>query len=324
MNYTFFFGIDVAKAKFDIAQAGDAAVVTYENDAAGIAKAVGQISAKQTKDARVLVVVEATGGLEQSVIEGLLLADVSVAKVNPKRIRDYGRARGQLAKTDVLDAHLIADFAAVLQPEPRPHKDGEQLQLTALVTRRRQLVTMLADEKKRIYTVSTFTHASVARHISFLEEEIALVETEIEEMIAANTEWRQTKRRLMTIPGVGATTAAVMLSELPELGTVENKQVAALVGVAPFNRDSGQMRRRRSIYGGRASVRKALYMATLSAVRWNPVLKRFYERLINNGKRFKVAMTACMRKMLTYMNVMIRDGVDWQPPRPSETDEAMA
>ena len=315
MNYTHFVGIDVAKTKIDVALSGDATLHTFENDGVGHRQLLTWLTTLQQGDQTVFVVVEATGGLEQPLVEALLLADITVAKVNPKRIRDFARAMGKLAKTDAIDAAIIASFAQKIRPEVGHHKTEAQMELTALVTRRRQVVAMLADEKRRLATVSSFTHHFVVQSIADLDASIAVIEAEIEALITAHTQWREQRRQLMTIPGVGPTTSAVILSELPELGTLDNKQIAALVGVAPFNRDSGQMRGRRTIYGGRATVRKALYMAANSARRWNPTIKRFYDRLIAAGKPFKVAMTACMRKLLIYMNAMRRDGVDWQPPR---------
>lgn len=309
-----FVGIDVAKEKVDVAQTGSEQVKTYANNAEGQAEIVKWVKGLGEPE-KTLVVVEATGGLERPLVEQLLLAKVQVARVNPKRVRDYAKAMGKLAKTDKIDAQVLASFAEMIKPTAYPVKDHLQQELSGLVNRRRTLVDTKADEKKRLATASQRIQPKIEKHIAWLEEEITAIEQEMDDLIAHNTTWQEKSRRLQTIPGVGKVVATVMLSEMPELGTLTNKQAAALAGLAPYNRDSGKMRGKRSIYGGRAIVRRVLYMAAVAAKRWNPPIKTFFTRLDKAGKKYKVAITACMRKLIVFMNAMLRDGVDWQPPQ---------
>ena len=310
-TYTQFVGIDMAKAKFDVALWGDKAVKTYANDIAGRAKLLQWLEST-VETAQCLIVVEATGGLEQALVSDLLLSDYAVAKINPKRGRDFARALGVLAKTDKIDAQLLARFAATIQPEVHPLKDAQQIELSAHITRRRQLTQMLISEKNRLSTVISQMRPRVAKHITWLEDELLSVEQEIDQLIDSNADWKKNRERLTQIPGIGPATSMTLIGELPELGSLNPKQIAALVGLAPFNRDSGFFKGKRIIWGGRADVRKSLYMAALSAARWNPVIQTFYHRLRNElGKPFKVAITACMRKLLVIMNAMIRDQSDW-------------
>lgn len=308
-----FIGIDIAKAKVDVAEAGMDRVTTYPNDVEGQRRVVAWIVDGGVV-AETLVVIEATGGLERPLIEQLLLAGVQVAKVNPKRVRDYARAMGKLAKTDKIDALVIAAYGKAIEPTAHPIKDQQQQELSALISRRRALVDTVANEKKRRGTALARIRPSIDNHLAWLADAIDAIEAEIDQMTDDNTQWREKRRRLQTIPGVGKIVSAVMVSEMPELGQLNNKQAAALVGTAPFNKDSGNMRGRRVIYGGRATARSALYMAAVTATRWNPPIRDFYLRLIAKGKPFKVAITACMRKLIVYMNAMLRDQVDWQPP----------
>lgn len=310
-TYTQFIGIDMAKAKFDVALWGDKSVKTYANDIAGRANLLQWM--KETVDTtQCLIVVEATGGLEQAVISDLLLSDYAVAKINPKRGRDFARALGVLAKTDKIDAQLLARFAATIKPEVHPLKDAQQIELSAHLTRRRQLTDMLVSEKNRLATAISPMRSHVEKHIKWLEEERLSIEQAIDTLIDSNSEWKKNRKRLIQVPGVGQVTSMTLISQLPELGSLNPKQIAALVGLAPFNRDSGTYNGRRVIWGGRADVRKSLYMASVSALRCNPIIQAFYRRLRDElGKPFKVAITACMRKLLIIMNAMIRDESDW-------------
>ncbi|MCO5191735.1 MAG: IS110 family transposase [Anaerolineae bacterium] len=309
--YTHFVGIDVAKAKFDVALWGNKTVQTYTNDVPGRAQLLQWL--QETVDGtHCLIVVEATGGLEQAVISDLLLADYPVAKINPKRARDFARALGLLAKTDKIDARLLARFAQTIQPEVYPLKDAQQIELSAHLTRRRQLTQMLIAEKNRLSTAVSSMRERIEKHIRWLEEELLSVEQNIDTFIDSNSDWKHNRQQLTQIPGVGPVTSMTLIAELPELGTLNPKQITSLVGLAPFNRDSGAMKGRRTIWGGRAAVRRALYMAAVSAMRWNPIIRTFYQRLrTKGGKPFKVAITACMRKLLVIMNAMIRDHSDW-------------
>ena len=309
-TYTQFIGIDVAKTKVDIAQWGNKTVQTYSNDIEGRTKLLEWLN-ELGKPPQSLIVVEATGGLEQALISELLAAEYPVAKINPKRARDFARALGQLAKTDKIDAQMLARFAHTIQPQVHPLKDAQQLQLSAHITRRRQLIQMLVSEKNRLSSAVALMRPRIEKHLNWLDSELAEVDTEIDHFIDDHSDWKDNQQRLMLIPGVGRITTMTLLAELPELGTLTPKQIASLVGLAPFNRDSGSMRGRRMIWGGRAAVRRALYMAAVSAMRWNPVIRTFYQRLRDAGKPFKVAITACMRKLLIIMNAMIRDQSDW-------------
>lgn len=309
-TYTQFIGIDVAKTKVDVAQWGSQTVQTYPNDIEGRAKLLQWLAelgaAKQS-----LIVVEATGGLEQALISELLVVEYPVAKINPKRARDFARALGQLAKTDKIDALLLARFAQTIQPEVYPLKDAQQLDLSAHITRRRQLIQMIVSEKNRFSSAVASMRPRIEKHLKWLDTALADIEQAIDGFINDHSDWKDNQQRLTLITGVGRVTSMTMIAELPELGSLKSKQITALVGLAPFNRDSGSMRGRRMIWGGRAAVRRALYMAAVSAMRWNPVIRTFYQRLRDAGKPFKVAITACMRKLLIIMNAIIRDKSDW-------------
>lgn len=255
-----------------------------------------------------LVVLEATGGVEKPVARALSQAGVQVAVVNPRQVRDFAKALGKLAKTDTLDAQVIARFAEAVQPQPRPLGDERTKVLSDLVTRRRQLVQLATAEKNRLRTASPEVRAGIERHVKWLKSEI-----EIEGLKGANPNWRKQDRLLRSVPGVGPVLSATLIGHLPELGELNGKEVAALVGVAPFNRDSGKRQGKREVWGGRGQVRAVLYMATLAAVRRNPVIREFYQRLIEAGKPRKAALTACMRKLIVILNAMVRDGTPWQP-----------
>lgn len=281
------------------------------NDASGIEQLLSQVSALAPE----LIVLEATGGYEFEAACTLQAAGLAVAVVNPRTARDFARAMGALAKTDALDARMLAAFARVLHQHPererfvKPLADAELQQLQALVLRRRQLVQMLTAKRQRLRLAHAAARPSIGRVIVFLKQELGDSEAEV----AAHVQHHhaQLAQALASVPGIGAASVAVLLAELPELGKLDRRRIAALVGVAPLNRDSGQMRGQRCIWGGRADVRRTLYMATLTAVRYNPALKACYERLLVAGKRKKVALVACMRKLLTMLNAIAKHGSMW-------------
>ena len=259
-----------------------------------------------------LVVLEATGGFEVTVAAALCAAGLPLAVVNPRQVRDFARATGRLAKTDALDAAAIAHFAEAVHPEPRPVPDEQARALGELVTRRRQIVEMMTAERNRRQRLTSRRMVkSVDRLLKALQRELSDLETDLDDTIRKTPAWRQAEDLLKSVPGIGDVTARTLIADLPELGTLSRRRIAALVGVAPFNRDSGTMRGKRTVWGGRASVRATLYMAALSASRCNPTLKRFYQRLTDAGKPKKLALTALMRKLLTILNAILRDGKPW-------------
>ena len=259
-----------------------------------------------------LVVLESTGGLERAVAKALREAGIPTAVMNPRQIRDFAKATGRLAKTDALDAEVLARFAEVIRPAPRPLADESTAQLRELVVRRQQLIKMATAERNRSKRASPKMKPRVRRHLEWLEEEIARLDEEIEEMKLKYEAWAHRDLLLRSVPGVGPVLSATLIGCLPELGVLRGKEIAALVGVAPFNRDSGQWHGKRGIWGGRAAVRAALYMATVAATRWNPVIREFYLRLVGAGKPVKVALVACMRKLLVILNAIVRDGKPWR------------
>ena len=259
------------------------------------------------------MVLEATGGFEVTVAAALAAAGLPLAVVNPRQIRDFARATGRLAKTDALDAAAIAHFAEAVRPEPRPVPSAEAELLGELVARRRQVIAMMvAERNRRQRLTSKRLVKSVDRLLAALQKELSDLEREIDDTIRGTPAWRDKEDLLKSVPGVGDATARTMIAELPELGQLGRKQIAALVGVAPFNRDSGTMRGKRAVWGGRASVRAVLYMATVSASCHNPAIAAFYRRLVDAGKPKKLALVACMRKLLTILNALIRDRTPWQ------------
>lgn len=311
MSDSVFIGIDVSSQTLEVASTEQAKTWQVANDAGGIEQLVSQVSALTPE----LVVLEATGGYEFEAACALQAVGLAVAVVNPRTARDFARAMGALAKTDALDARMLAAFARVLHQHPererfvKPLADAELQQLQALVLRRRQLVQMLTAERQRLRLAHAAARPSIERVIEFLKHELGDSEAEV----AAHVQRHHAElaQALASVPGIGAASVAVLLAELPELGQLDRRRIAALVGVAPLNRDSGQMRGKRSIWGGRADVRRTLYMATLTAVRYNPALKACYERLLGVGKRKKVALVACMRKLLTMLNTIAKHGSMW-------------
>lgn len=306
-----FIGIDISKTQMDVAIWDNEETWEFENEAAGWQEMVEK--AKELNPS--LIVVEASGGIEQRVVAELYLEELPVAIVNPTRVRNFARSTGQLAKTDKLDARLIAHFAQAVRPKVRPLRTVEQDHLNALVTRRRQVVQILTAEKNRRSTTHSTLRKRLQKHIKWLNAELEVLDEGIEQYIQEIPSWRKNATLLRSVPGVGPVTASTLLAELPELGSRNRQQIAALVGVAPLNKDSGKMRGKRRVFGGRAPVRRTLYMATLVATRVNPVIRSFYEHLLAQGKEKKVALTACMRKLLVILNSMIRNQQSWSPYR---------
>lgn len=311
-------GVDVSKDWLDVACWPDGDLARFPNDAAGIAQAAAWLGVRRAGE----VSFEATGGYERALQAGLEAAGLAARRENPRQVRHFARAAGQLAKTDRIDARVLARYAAQIgrvrrAETPDPH-------LAAAAARRRQLVEMISAEKDRLAapTTDAWTRALIQRHIEWLEEQLAAVDAEQQRIIAASPTYRARDRVLRSVTGVGPTLSGVLIAELPELGACSGKEIAALVGLAPFNRDSGAWRGRRQIWGGRAHVRTALYMPTLSAVRSNPTVGALYRRLRDAGKPHKVAMVACMRKLLVTLNALARDGVTWSPPNPLDAQHS--
>ena len=311
MSTLCYLGIDVSKASLEWASSLDTATThALTNDEAGWAELVTQCQALQPT----LIVLEATGGYEIGVATALTVAGWLVAVVNPRQVRDFAKAAGLLAKTDALDAHVLALFAARMQPTPRPLVDDLQADLIAFVTRRRQLVDMLTAERHRLAQARPSVRASLQAHIRWLEARLRDTEGDITTRIQQSPIWRVRDRVLRSVPGIGPNTSARLLASLPELGRLTHREIAKLVGVAPLNDDSGTRHGHRAIWGGRAAVQQTLYMATLVAVRHNPVLVAFYQRLLRAGKARKVALIAAMHKLLTIINAMVKAEVTWAPP----------
>ena len=306
---TTYVGIDVSKDVVDVAVRpnGDSWRIPY--DEAEVTLLVAKV-----RDLRPAgVVMEATGGLEVPLAAALAAVNLPVAVVNPRQVRDFAKSTGRLAKTDALDAHVLAHFAEAVRPEVRPLPDSDTQEFNALTVRRSQLTTMLVAEKNRLARATRAVSPRIQEHIAWLEMEIGDLDGELRETLQRSPVWREKDDLLRSIPGVGEQISFVILAHLPELGTLDGKQIAALVGVAPMNRDSGIMRGRRSIWGGRSRVRAALYMGALTASRCNPSIRDFYQRLLVAGKPKKVALTACMRKLLIIMNSMVKNDQRWDP-----------
>ncbi|MFO0700144.1 MAG: IS110 family transposase [Nitrospira sp.] len=303
-----FVGIDISKARLDVAlrPTGSSFMVTH--DEVGIAAVVQRLRAL----APVGIVLEATGGLEVMLSGALATEGLPVAVVNPRQVRDFARATGRLAKTDALDAQLLAQFAEAVRPACRPLPDTSTQQLAALITRRRQLVEMLTAEKNRRGSAPQVMRLQIQQHIGWLQQHLAQLDQELTSAVQASPIWREHDELLQSVPGIGPVVTRTLLAELPELGTLTHKQIAALAGVAPLNRDSGAFRGKRTVWGGRATVRAALYMGALVAARHNRTLKAFYQRLRQAGKAPKVALTACMRKLLTMLNAMLKHRTPWR------------
>jgi transposase len=296
-------GIDVAKDKLDVAIWGEKSCPEFSNNKRGITKLVKQMLVVTPT----LIVVEATGGYEESVVLALFEAGLPVALVSPQRVRQYARAKGLLAKTDPIDAQVLADFGKKLQPRLFVGKSEERRRLSALVGRRKQLNEMLQAEKNRLRIKDLSLQRSLERVLRCLKAELTAIDQEIEQFLQEHQDLGEQEKLLRTAKSIGRVTAATLLADLPELGQLDRKEIAALVGVAPMNRDSGRKRGHRKTQGGRPDVRSALYMSALTGIRHNPILKAQYDQLVKRGKEKKVAITACMRKMLTILNAMMRD-----------------
>lgn len=304
-----FVGIDVSKHRLDVHARPSGEQWSVTNDAKGH----GELVHKLTSMSPTLVVLEATGGYQAAVAAELGANKLPVAVVNPRQVRDFAKATGRLAKTDAIDAAALAHFAESIRPEPRPMPDELTLELQALVTRRRQLIDMRTAESNRLETCRVMpVRRNIQKMINMLTRQIGKVDDDIDTTIKSSPLWREREDLLSSAIGIGTTTARTLLTQLPELGKLNRREIAALVGVAPFNNDSGQRRGSRSIRGGRGEVRSVLYMATIAAVRFNPQLQRMYQRLLSLGKRKKVALIACARKLLTILNAMMRTQTLWR------------
>jgi transposase len=304
-----FVGIDVSKDRLDVYVRPSGQVFVVARDGQALAQFVADLVAL----APALIVLEATGGFEITVAAALASAGLPLAVVNPRQIRDFARATGRLAKTDALDAQIVALFAERIRPEPRPLADADSQSLAELIARRRQVVEMIGMETNRLHQARNLRVQRMLRAtLKTLKAQLAELDHDIDDTIKQSPVWRVADDLLTSVPGVGDVTAHTLIADLPELGQLDRRRVAALVGVAPVNRDSRQMRGKRTIAGGRADVRNALYMATLGAIRWNPVISRHYKSLVERGRPKKVALVACMRRLLGILNAIIRTNTPWQ------------
>lgn len=304
-----FVGIDVSKGTLDVHVEPLGQRLCVSNDEAGI----GELCARLRELSPTLIVLEATGGLETQVVAELGGCGLAVAVVNPRQVRDFAKATGELAKTDRIDARVLSAFARAIRPAVRAPKDELTRELNALVTRRRQLVQMRVQESLRLQGATRAQTKSLKSHIAWLDKRIGEIETDLGRRLRGSELWRTKDDLLLSIPGVGEITSRSVLSGCPELGSLNRKEIAKLIGVAPLNNDSGTHRGKRRIWGGRSDVRSVLYMAAISAMRCNPTIKAFAARLKSVGKPAKVVIVACMRKLLTIMNVMIKNNVPWNP-----------
>lgn len=303
-----FVGVDVSKAALDVAVRPDGVVWRVDNDKAGICDLVRRLG--QLKPAS--IVLEATGGYERAAAKALFKAGLPVAVVNPRQPRAYARATGQLAKTDRIDAQVLSQFGEVIRPRLVTSDDTARDELSGLQARRQQLLEMVTAEENRLQTARPKVAREIREHLDWLKKKVRKLDKEIEERMRSRSEWAMTEEILRSVPGVGPVLSAAIIAGLPELGRTDRRQIAALVGVAPLNRDSGTLRGRRCVWGGRAPLRSVLYMATLAATRHNPVIATLYKRLCAAGKPKKVALVACMRKLLIILNAMLRNRTVWR------------
>jgi len=301
-------GIDVSKDQLDVAVGAEGRRWRVAFNEAGLTALGEELGALQPT----LVVLEATGGLQVPVLAQLTALKIPAVAVNPRQVREFGRSLGKLAKTDAIDAHLLAEFAARVQPAVRPLPDEGTRTLEALLARRRQLIEMLTAEKNRVGQAVPRVRPELREHIAWLQGRLKALDKDLEDFLRQSPLWREQEDLLRSVPGVGPVVAVTLLAELPELGSLSHKQIAALAGVAPFNRDSGRYRGKRTVWGGRAPVRAALYMAALVASQHNPVIRAFYQRLVAAGKPKKLALVACMRKLLTILNAMLKHRTTWR------------
>jgi transposase len=301
-------GVDVCKRWLDIAVHGRGPAWRVGNDEKGFASLIGMLKELEPS----MIAFEATGGYERRCVKALGEAGLAVAVVNPTRVRRFAQAMGIAAKTDKIDAKVIAHYASVAPLNAQSTQTPLEERLAACVERRRQLLSVVVAEKNRLSSSPECMLSDIEEHLAWLEERVAKLNEDIQACVEQKEEWRERSQIIDSVPGVGPVTATTMMAELPELGQLNRQKIAALVGVAPFNKDSGPKKGKRKIYGGRAGVRSTLHMATLSAVRCNPVMRAFYQSLRKRGKEKMVALTACMRKMLVTINVMVRDGKRWR------------
>lgn len=307
-------GIDVAKTHLDVATTDAQRVKRYGNTSAGHQELIDQIKSWRIER----VVLEATGGYERAIVATLLAEGLPIVVANPRQVRDFARATGKLAKTDAIDALVLARFAKVIEPELRTLPDEKTLELQENLARRYQLIQMRTAESNRLkQAVSPSVGQSVQAMLDTIDTQLKEIDVDLDQLIRSSPAWQAKVDLLKGVPGVGDQTARSLVAQLPELGTCSRQQIAALVGVAPMNRDSGMMRGRRTTHGGRANVRRALYMATLVATRHNPTIRSYYQKLVESGKKKKVALVASMRKLLVILNAMLRDQKTWQNTQPS-------
>jgi transposase len=308
MSTEHFVGIDVSKDKLDVAVYPTNQLFNVDNDQSGLDQLAQRLSDLQPQ----LIVFESTGGYELLAVSTLYAARLPVVVINARQIRDFAKSVGKWAKTDTIDAQVIAHFASAVKAELRPLKDKVTQELAALVTRQRQIVEMIVAESNRLASATAQNRRDIKTHIRWLKKRLSQIDTNINGQIRKSPIFFKKDKILQSTPGVGPTTSATLISSVPELGTMDRKKIACLIGLAPLNRDSGRFKGRRMIWGGRAHVRAVLYMSTLSAIQFNPVIRQFYNRLTEAGKCHKVAITACMRKLLTILNAMVRDQRSWQ------------
>lgn len=303
-----FIGLDVSKDTVEVAVRPTEERKTFANQEESLSLMIDFIKPFSPR----LIVLEATGGLEKAAVCACAVAGLPVVVVNPRQVRDFAKAKGILAKTDKIDAGVIAQFAEAIRPEVRPLKTEEAQKLDALLSRRRQISQMITAEKNRLQSAPVWTRKDIQKHIAWLQKELDQFTQDLDRMVKEIPIWRAKDEILQSVKGVGPVLSVTLISQLPELGTLKGKKIAALVGVAPLNRDSGKYRGRRTIWGGRAEVRSVLLVATRIAIRFNPVIRAFFERLKKAGKIRKVAETACMRKLLTILNAMLKNNTRWQ------------
>ncbi len=302
-----FVGVDVSKERLDVATYPNGTIWQDSNDEAGIDRIVEKLRGLEPA----LVVMEATGHMEAALVVALAAAALPMAVINPRQVRDFARATNRLAKTDRIDALVLARFAEAIKPPARELPDDTAQELQAMLARRRQLRDMLTAEKNRLGSARKSLQPQLQEHIEWLQKRLKEQDKELDDLIGSSPLWKAKGKLLQSVPGVGPVLTATLLGDLRELGQIDRHEIAALVGVAPFNRDSGKMRGKRTIWGGRAHVRNVLYMGTLAAIRWNPIIRALYDRLVGAGKEKKVALTACMRKLIVILNAMVKHGCLW-------------
>jgi len=300
-------GVDVGKAQLDIYIHERQLHFCVNNDKQDIRDALNRLNRYQVER----IVCEATGRYEHLLVEMAVDKQLPIIVNNPILIRRYAGAIGQLAKTDEIDSRIIAQYAAVLKPPVRKHKTKQVIKIKDLLVRRRQLIEMMTMEKNRVQIMPTFLRGDIQRHLKHCQKQLDKLDKKLNALVDDNEAWREKRERLLSVPGIGPVVVNTLLGDLPELGELTNKQIAALTGVAPYNRDSGKLQGKRRIRGGRATVRTILYMSMLTSIQHNPVIKNFYQRLVAEGKHKKVALTACIRKMIIILNAMLRDGTNW-------------